>query len=55
LIYSHRGRKVLEHLAGRGGVDVIFEPMQACCAVWTDAWDQGSEVCGVGESEEGQV
>lgn len=54
-ILGNGRRKVLKGLVGVDGVNVVFEPVQAGGAIGTDAGDQRSKVCGVGESEEGKV
>jgi len=36
-------------------VNIVFEPVQACRAIWTDAGHQRSKVCGVGEGEEREI
>jgi hypothetical protein len=36
-------------------VDVIFKPVQTCCAVWSYTRYQRCEIGGVRESEKGQI
>ena len=36
-------------------MDVVFEPVKACGAVWSDTGNQRCEIGGIGQSEEWQV
>lgn len=55
MVVCQWGREVLKLLVGRDGVHVVFEPVEACGAVWSDTWDQRGEIGGVWEGEVGEV